>query len=61
MQNPINNEYLENLALKLAGAIKTEDAEYYAHLMSHSAKFLENLKRWELIAFSDRVHFLAAK
>ena len=59
MKKPMKDEYMENLAHKVADAINAVDRELYNHLMAHSEAVRANLPNFVHLAFQDRVHFLA--
>ena len=57
MKTPIKNPVLEDHALAVAKAINDEDAQKYKEAVN--AAGMDAMKRWELLAFRDRVHYLA--
>lgn len=56
--NPFNNESTEQAAKDIAKAIYEDDRTSYEQLMTNHKVILDNMVRWELIAFRERVHYL---
>ena len=56
---PIKNQTTEDHAVAIATAIKNDDRAAYDLAMKAASETMDRMMRWELLAFRERVHFLA--
>lgn len=59
MIHPIKNATTEAHAQAIAATIKANDRGAYDQAMAEAKGIMDRMVRWELIAFRERVHYLA--